>query len=33
MYAEAIDRRFKKPVTRLSLYSFDLGVEIAVDLA
>lgn len=32
MYAAAIGGRFKKPVTRLSLYSFDLGLEIGVDL-
>lgn len=33
MYAEAIGGGFKKPATRLSLYSFALGAEITVDPA
>ena len=32
MYAAAIDSRFEKPVTRLSIYSFDLGREIPVKM-
>ena len=32
-YAAAIGRRFSKPVTRLTLYSFRLGREIDVPTA
>ena len=32
MYAAAIGRRFSKPVTKLTLYSFALGRELDVPL-